>query len=134
MKTDWLKYIQNRDEHLEPSQKPRMKFFSKHHQWPKAANYLCKIAPPQVLDQAPNRPPEWKIVLGNKKQIQQKNIYEKNMKSFSNETLSFSLRKFWYSYILILPKLYELWESCSRNPLETTLQQKSFEHWRTVYL
>ena len=43
------------------------------------------------------------------------------MKSFSNETLNFFFRKFCFSYILdwILPKLYELCESCRRKLLET---------------
>ena len=37
------------------------------------------------------------------------------MRSFSNETLNFSGPPlFW-----ILPKLYELYKPCSRNPVET---------------
>ena len=38
---------------------------------------------------------------------------------FSNETLNFFFRKFWPPTIWILPKLYELCESCRRNSLET---------------
>ena len=41
------------------------------------------------------------------------------MKSFSNETQNVFFRKFWTSPTFwILPKLYELCESCRRNSLE----------------
>ena len=53
-------------------------------------------------------------------------VLQWNTKFFSSE--SSASPTFW-----ILPKLYELWESCRRNSLET-LQYKSFEHWRTMYL
>ena len=48
-----------------------------------------------------------------------KNIYENEMRSFSNETLNFSSESsvpptFWF-----FPKLYELWESSRRNLQET---------------
>ena len=41
------------------------------------------------------------------------------MKSFSIETVNIFFRNFGASYILDLAKLYELCESCHKNPLYT---------------
>ena len=51
-----------------------------------------------------------------------------NTKLFLQKILGLLLSTFW-----ILVKPYELCKSCGRSPLES-LERKSFEHWRTMYL
>ena len=64
--------------------------------------------------------------------VSQQLMTTKIMKSFSNETLNiFSTENSGAPTSWILTKLYELCKSCHRYPLET-LEQKSFEHWRTI--
>ena len=48
----------NKNAYLKSSKKPKMKFFCKHSQRPKAANYFQKIAPPQAFHWGVNAPPE----------------------------------------------------------------------------
>ena len=55
------------------------------------------------------------------------------MKSFSNETLFFSSESFSPPAFWDLPKLYELYKSCHRNPLET-MESRSFKKWQTMSL